>query len=282
MACLDQYALCVAVDCAASHTPVDHRAVLLALKREPLEVPSTYLWLKTIEDLHVNTLWQRLRQSLLLILQLLLIALVIFALLRPNWRGIELSGGRYIFLIDTSASMAARDTKPTRLEAAKQQIEALIEKMKTGDKAMIISFSDRAKVEQPYTDNRRELRRRLMEIKQTQHATSLLEAVHVASGLANPGRSATDITDEQVAEALPAQMFIVSDGKFPDVENFNLGNLQAVFLPIGEPTAENLAIGAFSTRAAEGRPDQRQAFARIDSYATDDRDVKLELIWMAT
>jgi hypothetical protein len=249
----------------------------LRLKRQPLEVPSTFLWLKSIEDLHVNSLWQRLRQSILLLLQLLLIGLVMVALLRPNWRGSALSGGRYIFLVDTSASMAARDVKPTRLHAAKRQVESLIDRMNAGDKAMIISFSDRAKVEQPYTDNRKELRRRLSEINQTQRPTSLTEAIHVASGLANPGRSATDIRDEQVAEALPAQVFIVSDGKFADVENFNLGNLQAVFLPIGQPNAENLAIAAFSTRASDRRPDQLQAFARIESFAATDREVNLEL-----
>ena len=58
----------------------------LKLKRQPLEVPSTYLWSRTIEDLHVNSLWQRLRQSILLLLQLLLILLLIFAVLRPGWR----------------------------------------------------------------------------------------------------------------------------------------------------------------------------------------------------
>ena len=43
----------------------------LKLKRRPLEVPSTYLWHKSIEDLHVNSIWQRLRRNLLLLLQLL-------------------------------------------------------------------------------------------------------------------------------------------------------------------------------------------------------------------
>ena len=41
----------------------------LKLRRQPLEVPSTYLWKRSIEDLHVNSLWQRLRQNLLLFLQ---------------------------------------------------------------------------------------------------------------------------------------------------------------------------------------------------------------------
>src|SRR5882724_5136564 len=56
----------------------------LKLKRQPLEVPSTYLWSRTIEDLHVNSLWQRLRQSLLLLLQLLLIALIALTSPRPG------------------------------------------------------------------------------------------------------------------------------------------------------------------------------------------------------
>ena len=38
----------------------------LKLKRLPVEVPSTYLWRRSIEDLHVNSLWQKLRKNLLL------------------------------------------------------------------------------------------------------------------------------------------------------------------------------------------------------------------------
>ena len=86
----------------------------LKLKRHPLEVPSTYLWHRTIEDLHVNSLWQRLRQSILLFLQLLLIALMMLTCLRPSWQGRKLSGDRFIFLVDTSASMSATDLGQTR------------------------------------------------------------------------------------------------------------------------------------------------------------------------
>ena len=53
----------------------------LKLKRQPLEIPSTYLWHRTIEDLHVNSLWQKMRQSLLLFLQLLFVLLLILAVL---------------------------------------------------------------------------------------------------------------------------------------------------------------------------------------------------------
>ena len=98
----------------------NHRAVFPEARRQPLEVPSTYLWRRTIEDLHVNSVWQRLRRNLLLLLQLLVVALLILACLRPSWRGNQLVGSRFVFLIDTSASMSASDIKPSRLAAAKQ------------------------------------------------------------------------------------------------------------------------------------------------------------------
>src|SRR3982750_1801235 len=114
----------------------------LKLRRQPLEVPSTYLWKKTIEDLHVNSLWQRLRQNLLLFLQLLLVALAMLALLRPGWQGAKLDGGGFIFLVDNSASMSATDVDgaKSRLDEAKKLVGGLIDEMDSGMTAMLVSF----------------------------------------------------------------------------------------------------------------------------------------------
>ena len=161
----------------------------LKLKRRPVEVPSTYLWHRSIEDLHVNTIWQRLRRNLLLFLQLLLILLVALALLRPGWQGTKLEGNRFIFLVDNSASMQATDVEPSRLEEAKRQARELIDQMESGDVGMVVSFADTARVEQMFTDSRRQLRRALEAIAPTERSTSLAEALKAASGLANPGRS---------------------------------------------------------------------------------------------
>ena len=164
----------------------------LKLKREPLEVPSTYLWSRTVEDLHVNSIWQRLRRNLLLFLQLLLITLAILACLNPNWRGTKLEDDRLIFLVDNSASMSATDVGASRLEEAKRQVSALIDEMTSSDNAMIIAFSDEdgARTIQSYTNNKTLLKRKLQSIKPTHRRTDLKKALRFAAGLANPGRNA--------------------------------------------------------------------------------------------
>jgi hypothetical protein len=249
----------------------------LKLKRRPVEVPSTYLWHRSIEDLHVNTIWQRLRRNLLLFLQLLLLLLVILAVLRPGWRGMTLTGDRFIFVIDSSASMRATDVQPSRLEDAKRQARLLIDQMESGDVAMVVSFADTARIEQMFTDNRRKLRQAVDAVQPTDRPTSLLEALKVASGLANPGRTADDVTDVQVAEPLPATVLIFSDGKFANVSGFALGNLDAVYKPIGDPESINVGITTFSVRRNESRPEQLQTFARVESFSGKPVEVSLEL-----
>jgi hypothetical protein len=249
----------------------------LKLKRRPLVVPSTYLWHKSIEDLHVNTIWQRLRRNILLFLQLLIIFLLMGALLRPSWQGAKLIGSRFVFLIDNSASMSATDVKPTRLDEAKRQVAGLIDQMKSGDVAMLISFADTARVEQGFTDDRGLLHRRLEAISATNRTTSLLEALKLAAGLANPGRSGEDISDVRVAEALPAALYILSDGKFAPVTGFALGNLEPKFIPIGSPEAANVGIVAFSAQFSESRPDRLQAYARLENFGPNPAKVSAQL-----
>lgn len=249
----------------------------LKLKRQPLEVPSTYLWTRTIEDLHVNTIWQRLRQSLLLFLQLLLIVLAVLACLQPGWRDSRLDGNRFIFLIDASASMSASDLKPSRLDKAKELALQHIEQMKSGDKGMVISFSDVATIEQEFTDERGRLRTGVARVKQTSRPTDLSEALRAAAGLANPGRTGSDPGDVQVAAAKPAQLFIFSDGGFPSVKNFSTLHLNLEYVPLGDPHPENVAVTAFTTERNPDKPTEVQAFAQFQNFGQQDVQLEPEL-----
>jgi len=242
----------------------------LKLKRRPIEVPSTYLWHKSIEDLHVNSLLQKLRNNILLILQLLVMLLAILALLRPSWQGTELAGERFIFLIDNSASMGADDESPNRLEVAKKQVTAKIEILPYGAPAMIISFADSARVEQSWTVNRRDLLRRLDAIQLTERATDLREALEVVSGLANSSQGADSNTadEEKTPQALPATLYIYSDGRSAAPKDIALGNLTPDYIPIGlpDPPPANVGILSFATRRNEETKNQLQAFGRVANF----------------
>jgi hypothetical protein len=238
----------------------------LKLKRVPLEVPSTFLWKRTVEDLHVNSLWQRLRKSLLLFLQLLLVILAMLALLRPGWLGTRLEGQRFIFLVDNSASMSATDAidAPSRLEEAKQAAAGLIDQMDSSMSAMIISFSDTPQVVQGFTSSRRQLDEALASIEPTSRSTDLHGALDLARGLAGAG----------LAEST---LYIFSDGRFDDIKDFSLGSLRPVYVPVGSFDADNLAITAFSTGRNELRPDSQQAFVQVANFTDDPQTAIVEL-----
>lgn len=252
----------------------------LKLKRHPVEVPSTYLWHRSIEDLHVNTIWQRLRRNLLLFLQLLLVFLAMLALLRPGWRSEKQIGERSIFVVDNSASMQATDQGPSRLEEAKRQVRELIDQMDRGDVAMLVSFADAdsTRVKQMFTHSPRQLRRAVDAIQPTDRTTSLSEALEIASGLANPGRTSQDANDVQVADPMPATLYVFSDGKFPEVSDFRLGNLDPVYMPIGSADAVNVGIIAFSVRRHVSDPGLLQAFARLGNFGTRKTSVSVDLL----
>jgi hypothetical protein len=249
----------------------------LKLKRMPLEVPSTYLWHRTIEDLHVNSLWQRLRSSLLLFLQLLFVILLAIALLRPHWQSTRSVDERLIFLVDNSASMQANDLAPSRLARAKETIAEQVEQMDSSDVAMIISFANAARPEQSFTSNKQLLLEALERIQLTSQPTALDDALVLAAGLANPSRTGSDSWDAVVAEPQPATLYIYSDGKFRDVQGFSLGVLKPVFVPLGDAKADNLGIVAFSVRRNEERPDRLQAFGRIENFGAGDARMTTEL-----
>lgn len=253
----------------------------LKLKRQPLEVPSTYLWHRVIEDLHVNSLWQRLRKSLLLFLQLLVVGLAILAVLRPGWQGEKLQGQQFIFLVDNSASMSATDAENgrSRISEAKERVAALVDQMESDMTAMIISFAEQPDVVQEFTNNRRQLRDALDRIEPSAAQTDLTGALRLADGFANPGRITIEEenAEYEVTEQQDIELFILSDGRFAGVKDFSLGNLQPMFLPIGSPKAANLAITALNTRQGEERPELLQAFVQVANFGSEARSVVVEL-----
>jgi len=254
----------------------------LKLKRKPIQVPSTFLWKKSIEDLHVNSLLQWLRENVLLLLQILTVLVLIYAIMAFRFHGNTGEGRHYIVMVDNSASMSCTDVKPTRLEWAKQEALKEIDAAGDNDVGMVIEFNASAKIWQSWTSNRDLLRRAIRNIQPTQRSarlgsqpTGIEDALSLADSLANPSRSTDDAAvrpvNEQAdklrtyvqTEGTPTAVHLFSDGRFPDVPEFALGNLTLNFHSVGVPGPEhqeNVGLTTLSAFRDEADPTLVQIF----------------------
>src|SRR5918999_5604497 len=119
--------------------PVVVAMYLLKLRREEAVVPSTLLWTRLVADVEANAPWQKLRRSLLLLLQLLLVLILALLAARPFLERPAGLARDIVLIVDASASMAATDVVPDRLTAAKQVAIDSLKNLPTGGKVSVIA-----------------------------------------------------------------------------------------------------------------------------------------------
>ncbi|HEX2053738.1 MAG TPA: BatA domain-containing protein, partial [Actinomycetota bacterium] len=90
---------------------------MLRTRRPRQVVASTFLWGEATRNVAATRPFQRLRPSVLLLLQLLLLAALVLALARPFRSTLGVGGSHLVLVVDASGSMLATDEVPTRLEA---------------------------------------------------------------------------------------------------------------------------------------------------------------------
>jgi hypothetical protein len=247
----------------------------LKLRRKEMPVASTLLWRKAIQDLQVNSPFQRLRRNLLLLLQLLLLLLLCLAFSRPVTFYTPGAGRVSVLLIDRSASMNATDPAykgRTRLDEAKRQAKDLVDSMERGATAMVIAFDDRAETVQPFTSDAVALKSAIDSIKPTDRKTRLKLAYQLAEAQMNidPLRIQTGVVQEE------PDVDVFSDGRVLDAGDLAIrGNVK--YRPIGTDKATNIAIVAMSAKRNYERPTQVQVFARLADYGPDPVKADVEL-----
>jgi hypothetical protein len=264
----------------------------LKLKRRPLQVPSTFLWKKSIEDLHVNSLFQWLRENVLLLLQVLTVLALIYAIMAFHLHGKIGEGKHYILMIDNSASMSATDVKPSRLHQAKDEAQKVIDSHSDNDVGMVVVFNSSAETLQSFTTDRGLLRLAVEKVAQTQRTTRIDEALSFADSLANPTRSTENEASRPAgeepgkertyvpAEGIPTELHIFSDGRFPEVPDFALGNLGVEFHAIGVPGADavdNVGLVTLSALRDEREPGKIQVLARVLNFRAKSAQTKVRL-----
>ncbi len=119
---------------------------LLRLRRTETVVPSTLLWQRLATDTEANAPWQRLRRSVLLLLQLLLVVGLALLAARPFLERPAGLARDLIVIVDTSASMSATDVSPDRLTAAKSAAKDALRDLPSGGRVSVIEAGRTARV----------------------------------------------------------------------------------------------------------------------------------------
>lgn len=258
----------------------------LKLRRRSVEISSTLLWKKAIQDLQANAPFQRLRRNILLVLQLLALALALLALAQPERTVEQLGVSRRVILIDRSASMDARDAPEgmTRLDAAKRAALATVDALEPGGlfageahQAMVIAFDASAEIVQRFTADKARLRRAIESITPTDAPSSIREAFQLAQAHRPRAPAPDDEPEGPVGAALAFHLF--TDGRIEDLEAFlPAGQDSVIYHAMGEPGARNLAITALRAERAYDAPENLSIFVALQNASDTPATVDVELL----
>ncbi len=226
---------------------------LLKLRRQQEPVSSTLLWLRTVEDLIANAPFQKLRQNLLMYLQIAALLAIVVALARPTMWLDRSSGLRRIILIDNSASMNATDGEGglTRLEDAKRKALELVGNMTRGDQAQVQTFGGPPRVLQPFTHEQATLARAIRSVEPTEARGQIREALQLVRGVRK--------ADEN------AHLTILSDGALGYLGTLIEREEQLEFIGVGRGR-HNRGIVAFDVRESFERRGQMEVFAQVRNF----------------
>jgi hypothetical protein len=198
--------------------PVILAFYMLQLRREERTVSSTFLWQHLVRDVEANAPWQRLRRSLLLLLQLLLAVLLVAVVARPVLERPAALARDLVVIVDASASMAARDVFPDRLAAAKQAAIDALRDLPSDGRVSVIAAAESARVVASEAETAGRAARAISTIQPTAATGDMSEALRLAGALAARARGAEilvvtdDAGDVAPAAELDAPVRVITIG----------------------------------------------------------------------
>ena len=234
---------------------------LLKLRRDETVVPSTLLWSRLSTDVEANAPWQRLRRSLLLLLQLLLVLALVVLAARPFLERPAGLARDVVLVIDTSASMAATDVVPDRLAAARDAATAALDDLPTGGRVSVIAADRSARIVVNETTDLARVRQAIGDLEPSTTSGDLGDALELAGKLA--------------ARSGDAQILVATDAA---VASPLTGRIDApiTVLPVGRDR-KNQAIVALAVRTAPSSV-TRSVFVSVANLDIESAQRRIE-VW---
>ena len=233
---------------------------LLKLRRDERVVPSTLLWQRLVTDVEANAPWQRLRRSLLLLLQLLLVAILALLAARPFLEHPAGFARDLVIVMDASASMAATDVAPDRMtEARARAIEALRD-LPAGGHVSVIAAGRSARVVTNSTSDLGHVRAAIESIVPEAAPGDMADALRLASALA--------------ARAGDAEVLVVTDGAISPLPTVRV-SAPVRAITVGRQR-HNQAIIALAVRTAPSSV-TRSVFVSVANLDVEKAERRIEL-----
>lgn len=233
--------------------PVIVLLYLLKQQHQDYPVPSIMLWQQALKDIEANAPWQKLRNNLLMLLQLLAVSLLVFSLAKPFMMAKSNISTDLVLIIDTSASMQAADVLPSRFEAARRKAVKLIENSKPDTRFTVINLGPSVTIEVNKSSDKSTVINQIKQMK-------------VTNGIANY-QDAKSIVNSIVNEAKNAQVILFGDHQYP------VADKGVEFIDVAGKN-DNAAITLLSYTMQN---DKIVVLSRVSNYSSDSKKISLSL-----
>ncbi len=279
-----------AILAAAIAGPLLLAIYVLKLRRRPVRVSSVIFWDEATRDLEANVPFRRLRSSLLLLIQALILACLVLAAGRPVLGSSQ--GERLILVIDVSASMSARDgpNATTRLDEAKRlslrvarsNAGGMLSRITGGGGSVgVVRFAADAEVVQAFTASTNLLRSSIDALEPTDQPGDLANALTLARSLATTSGSDMSSETESPSSEGPttARIIVITDDAAtvpmdPSIEVLSIAPPEGESSPPPGVSPFNTGIVGISATRRANDPSNAILFVDVLSTAKEPRVVE--------
>jgi hypothetical protein len=234
---------------------------ILKIRLRRVPVSTTMFWSQIFEQKQPRSIWQHLRHLFSLLVQLAVLALLVFSLAEPFFRWDAQGARRIVLILDNSASMNATDRLPSRLSAAKIEGLRMIDNLRFTDEMAILAAGTEPQVACGLTDHQSTLRAALEAIPATEGPTRVTRAIALARKLLEGQKN--------------PRIVVLTDGGFDEAKE--LASEKNVSLIPFSGNTPNLGITRFQTRRSLVDPIGYEILAEVTNASDKPIHARLEI-----
>ena len=226
----------------------------LKVRRRERRVSSLMFWEAVQRDREASTFFQRLQRDPLLILQILALLALSLALAKPVATVMGEGSRKVVVVLDTSASMKARDVSPTRFDAARGEAVQLVRRLREGAEVMVLEAGVQPTVTAAMSRDRDRAVAAIRSARPHDLPTRLIEAVRTARAL--------------VGADPRAEIHVFTDGAFTLTRSPEIDDPRVHWVGVGR-RSQNVGITNLSVRKGYAGSFDYQAFVSLVNYTAE-------------